>query len=611
MSATHDFDLRPSADPEQHDAGVADASEERMDSGARATGLSAGASREGAIPSHIRFRQAAMDGAPPAREIDDTPTVQLTNAEPPQIEAGDPVKAPTASHSLLSCRYFLEEEIGRGSYSVVFRARDLRPTPMREGTAELVAIKQLRAEQRGTPWARARLAREFQQLHRLCHPGIVRVFDLHCDADACFMSMEFIAGQTVSKWMQTQRDLSAVLKLLESCCAALAHAHEAGVAHGDLKPTNVMVLPDGTAKLIDFGSALSATEDATARPAPDVTATLLYASPQVLAGKRAEPRDDVFSLACIVYAILTGGRHPFGGHPSLEDGRAKSAPNHPQAIPHRLFEVLARALSAELRRRPASAREFLEACTEAVHLESARMAPPEPVAAAHELTSPPQVLSADRDLVALASASERHRPHRAWLAGQLFVLVAAIAAAIFVSLSGAPQPVARAVARSPVAVAPRPLAKALPAPPAAAARIEPASSPGNFGSVSFDTPAIEVNAAQPLVAISVKRSEFTDGPGSFVWRVKSGSARPGVDYQEARPQRANFLEGQAVRTLFIPLINTGAAAGGGRGPRSFTVVLERTAGGPALGRFARVRVTIDPARAWQSAALYPVGAQQR
>ncbi len=113
------------------------------------------------------------------------------------------------------------------------------------------------------------------------------------------------------------------------------------------------------------------------------------------------------------------------------------------------------------------------------------------------------------------------------------------------------------------------------------------------GVISFEASTVHASAVQSLVAISVKRLPATSR-GAFLWRVQRGTAQPGVDYERIQPQVVRFIEGQAVRTLFIPLINSPATSAQ-RGPRTFTVALERVEGGPALGRFARVTVTIDPA----------------
>ena len=101
----------------------------------------------------------------------------------------------------------------------------------------------------------------------------------------------------------------------------------------------------------------------------------------------------------------------------------------------------------------------------------------------------------------------------------------------------------------------------------------------------------------------MKRLQATRGRGAFVWRVQRGSAYPGVDYERIEPQVVRFIEGQVVRTLFIPLISTRAALVA-RGPRTFTVALEQVAGGPALGRFARITVAIDPPLTSNSLAVY-------
>jgi hypothetical protein len=129
------------------------------------------------------------------------------------------------------------------------------------------------------------------------------------------------------------------------------------------------------------------------------------------------------------------------------------------------------------------------------------------------------------------------------------------------------------------------------------------------GIVSFGSPAIHASSAQSLIAISVRRHGGTMSAGSFRWRVERGSAHPVIDYASAGPRLVRFIEGQSVRILFIPLINMPATTAP-VAHRSFTVVLERVAGGPALGWPARVTVAIE---SWPGAgplADYPVRARK-
>jgi hypothetical protein len=149
----------------------------------------------------------------------------------------------------------------------------------------------------------------------------------------------------------------------------------------------------------------------------------------------------------------------------------------------------------------------------------------------------------------------------------------------------------------------------------ATARAETEALPGprpvlhDSGVISFEASTVHASAAQSLVAISVKRLQASNSSGAFAWRVERGTAYPGVDYARIEPQVVRFIEGQSVRTLFIPLINTGASLLP-HVPRTFTVALEQVAGGPALGRIARVTVAIDPPPTLSRSALYQARAGQ-
>ena len=534
------------------------------------------------------FDGESFDASVAAGGSEDTATPPLSAAY------GDELAQEFECGLTLRGRYVLEEVIGRGGTSTVFRARDLHRTSSGEATSEFVAVKLLRSEWRTDPAAVERLRREFRQMQCLSHPGIVRVFDLDCDDTVWFMTMELVTGRTVKAWMQEPREREQALRVIGACCDALEHAHSLGFLHGDLKPTNVMVADDGVVKLIDFGSAPSPGGRAAANQI--ITATPLYASPQVLAGKHGEVRDDVFSLACLSYGILSGGRHPFGRRPSLEDGRAKSAPNPLSAIPAGLFEVIVRGLSAERDERPASVREFLRDLT-----DTARQRQPDAMRAAIMARNHGEVVRyRGICLPSLAGTSRGVRFRSAWpLVNVAAMLIALVGAALLLHPGVHPQAMARersvqSLTLESPAVA---QAQAVVHAPAIDASLH------DSGVISFETSTVHASAVQPLVAVSVRRLRGTRSRGAFVWRVEGGTAYPGVDFKRMQPQLVSFIEGQTVRTLFIPLMN-GRAAAPSQGIRTFSVALEPVAGGPVLGRFARMTVTIDPPASSSHSAVY-------
>jgi serine/threonine protein kinase len=408
----------------------------------------------------------------------------------------------------------------------------------------------------------------------LAHPGIARVFDLDCDGDIWFLTMELVVGRTVSEWMRTPVALADAMHVIGACCAALDYAHSMGIVHGDLKPSNVLLTANGSIRLIDFGSVPTRSPGAVDEDKQNLSATPSFASPQVLAGMRAEARDDIFSLACLSYGILSEGARPFGDISSLEAHRARLCPAAIPGMPVEVFAVLARSLAGDRELRPASAREFNQ-----------------------ELLGS----AAEPDHAFGASRNVRNRKLRRVSVASIVVGVICAAGLMLPAarkiVAGTHEaiPVAEQLPVSPVDAQPSDLPQqASPAEPATDATSAETSAPAVHppGIVSFETATIIAGSAQSLVAIPLKRLQSTQGSASVEWEIESGSAMPNVDYQPVKPQLVKFNDGEAVRSLFIPLIRTVDSQS--QPPRTFTVLLRRVGGGVKLGPVARINVTIVP-----------------
>ncbi len=218
--------------------------------------------------------------------------------------------------TLIKDRFHLVEFIGCGGMGDVYKAEDQRRVDAQD-IDSLVAIKVLNKTFREHPESLRSLQREARKTQNLAHPNIVNVFDFDRDREHVFMTMELMRGAPLSSVIKnhpTGLPLSTVLDYTAGMAGALGYAHQQGVVHSDLKPSNVF-LDAGQVKVFDFGIARAAktgTVESDSFDAGELGAlTPSYASPAMLAGAaNADPRDDLYALGCIVYELLTG-KHPF------------------------------------------------------------------------------------------------------------------------------------------------------------------------------------------------------------------------------------------------------------------------------------------------------------
>ena len=204
------------------------------------------------------------------------------------------------SKKVLQDRYQLELKLGEGGMGSVYRAIDL-------ATRRDVAVKILRRDLAESKHARRRFAREARAAGMLNHPGIVRVFEYVDDARP-FLVMELVNGVSMRRYVRRERpDTCRLLEMCEEMCEALAHAHDRGVVHRDLKPDNIFVAHDGKAKILDFGLArVRLPEISHLTRSGSALGTCSYMAPEQAAGKPADERSDLYSIGIILYECLTG-----------------------------------------------------------------------------------------------------------------------------------------------------------------------------------------------------------------------------------------------------------------------------------------------------------------
>ncbi|NDU73777.1 protein kinase [Actinomadura sp. DSM 109109] len=252
---------------------------------------------------------------------------------------------------VLNDRYQLLERLAIGGMGEVWRASDAL-------SGQSVAVKLLRLELGSDMRARGRFESEARFAAELRHPGIARAFDYGEQAGRTFLVMELVPGEPLDEILARDGGLplEAVLDLVVQAARALSVAHAAGIVHRDVKPANLMVAPDGTLKITDFGIArrlAAASQTQTGM----VMGTAHYISPEQAQGLELSPAADLYSLGVVAYECLTGAP-PFDGPTPVEVAlkHVRDAPAElPRRVPEQARELVMEMLAKEPRHRPADA----------------------------------------------------------------------------------------------------------------------------------------------------------------------------------------------------------------------------------------------------------------
>jgi hypothetical protein len=529
--------------------------------------------------------------------------------------------------AVLAGRYRLEALLGRGGMHLVYRAEDLR---LGGGGADAarVAVKLIspehagRASRRGLEW-------EASMLAGLSHPGIIRVLDFDRDGEVVFLVTELLHGQRLRSLLVRNHPAplptDEAMEIIRELAQALAYIHGRGLVHRDVQPANVFITASGGLRLMDFGLAAPIGGSSEAGSPAQRPGTPAYASPEVLGGKPPDPRDDVYSLGCIAYEVLTG-RHPWGKAPADDAAHRKLKPTRPPGLREPQWTVLRRALSFKAADRPADAAAFLAAWFPS--LQSRRHFMPWVAAAVlaaigigiglaifapgpaqrpvetPAVTSPPPTLAPvpEREVAEVPPTDvppDSVAPTDERLLDPPLIEIPAAEAPTVETPAAEPPAAETPAVEPPVTEVPAAEAPAREAPPdvpepvqepaRAEAPPAPATPPAAPPALALEADRFRVVEGRGALRLEMLRPAGYAGSLRLRWRTVERTATEGEDFMGSTGWRwAEAPPGAPSLVIFIPIVHHSLP----RPERIFYVELEQVPGGPRVGTPSRAEVTI-------------------
>lgn len=289
-----------------------------------------------------------------ATELCEIADRRIRKPHPPRsIRASKPEA--TSLERLKLAGYEALERLGEGAFGVAYRARQ-------HETGREVAVKVLSPSVADRDDARLRFVQEVARLHELRLPGVAQILEAKMEHNPPFFAMELIKGRRLDTAL-ADRDPKYLANVFREICLTLGRAHDAGVIHCDLKPSNILVDDDGRPMVVDFGlSWLVEDPDATTSgSSTELMGTPTYMAPEQLTGGQRVPQTDVYSLGAILFEMLTN-RPPFQGRSvhDVVDGHLHEDPPFPSMLESNVPEGLQRICLKALEKEPCDRYQTME-----------------------------------------------------------------------------------------------------------------------------------------------------------------------------------------------------------------------------------------------------------
>lgn len=268
------------------------------------------------------------------------------------------------ANKMLDGRYRIEKLLGAGGMANVYKATDMKEN-------RPVAVKVLRAEFMNNADLVRRFKNESKAISVLDHPNIVKVYDINITEKLSYIVMEYVEGITLKDYMNYRKQpltVKETMHFVRQTLLALQHAHEKGIVHRDVKPQNIMLLQNGSIKVMDFGIArFSRSENQTVTD--KAIGSVHYISPEQAKGERTDARTDIYSVGVMLYEMLSG-RLPFDGDGAVSiaimqiSEKPKPLAEIAPQTPAGLRQITEKAMEKDPDKRYQSAQEMLAAIEE-------------------------------------------------------------------------------------------------------------------------------------------------------------------------------------------------------------------------------------------------------